>query len=53
MVPGNYANHRPGLLMGKPAIVNELLTQIERDADWHEGCYSMSGATKNILGGLT
>ena len=50
MVTGNYAGHRPGLLMSKPAVVDELLAQIKRDTDWHAGCYSMSGKTKDILG---
>ena len=50
MIPGNYANHRPGLLMTKQNIVDELLRQIEADNDYHHGCYSMSGRTMEILG---
>lgn len=48
--PGNYANHRPGILMTKQNVVDELLRQIEADKDWHKGCYSMSGRTRDILG---
>ena len=50
--PGNYANHRPGILMTKQGVVDELLRQIEADTDWHAGCYSMSGVTREILGCL-
>ena len=48
--PGNYVNHRPGILMTKQNVVDELLRQIEVDKDWHKGCYSMSGRTREILG---
>lgn len=49
MVPGNYANHRPGLLMTKQKVVDELFEQIVRDTDWHGGCVSMSGRTRELL----
>lgn len=49
LVPGNYTGHRPGMRMAKPAVVDELFGQIERDKDWHEGVYSMSGRTMELL----
>ena len=50
MMSGNYTNHRPGLLMTKQSVVDELLRQIGTDKEWHDGCYSMSGRTRDILG---
>ncbi|MCR4282380.1 MAG: hypothetical protein NUV72_05070 [Bauldia sp.] len=50
LVPGNYANHRPGMIMTRAEVVGAYAFEIKADADWHEGCYSMSGATKEILG---
>lgn len=50
LVTGNYSGYRPGILMTKPVVVNQLLKQIAEDAEWLEGCYSMSGATRELLG---
>ncbi len=50
LTPGNYADHSMGMNMTKPEIVGQYAREIESDVDWHEGCYSMSGATKAILG---
>ena len=50
MIPGNYVNYRPGVLMSKQKVVDDLFMQIEQDKDWHEGCYSMSGRTRDLLG---
>lgn len=51
LLPGNYASHRMGMNMTKPEIVRQYAAEIESDTDWHEGAYSMSGATREILGG--
>ena len=48
--PGNYAGDRPGLIMTRPEIVGQYASEIASDTGWHEGCYSMSGATREILG---
>lgn len=53
LVPMNYASHRMGMNMTKPEIVRQYASEIESDIDWHEGAYSMSGRTREILGGLT
>ena len=50
LVPMNYAGYRPGMLMTQPEIVGQYAAEIASDTDWHKGCYSMSGATKDILG---
>ena len=50
LLPGNYTGHRMGLNMTKPEIVSQYAAEIASDTDWHKGCYSMSGATKDILG---
>lgn len=50
MEVGNYASHKPGLLMSKKHVVEELAKQILKDEEWHKGCYSMSGWTRELLG---
>jgi len=50
LVPGNYHNHKLGLLMTRKDVVDQYAAEIASDADWHEGAYSMSGATREILG---
>ena len=52
LVPMNYTNHRMGMNMTKPEIVGQYAREIASDVDWHEGCYSMSGRTREILGSL-
>ena len=52
LVPMNYTGHRLGMIMTKPEIVSQYAREIEADIDWHVGCYSMSGATRDILGCL-
>lgn len=37
-------------LMHKPDVVDDLFLQIEKDTNWHEGCISMSGRTRDLLG---
>ena len=51
MTPGPYVgNHNLGGFMHRKDIVDELFGQIKRDVDWHKGCISMSGRTKELLG---
>ncbi len=47
---GNYANHSIGRVMGKQETHDAFRRQIMSEVDWHAGCYSMSGATREILG---
>ncbi len=51
LVPGNYASHKPGMIMTKSEVIDGYRRDIENDADWHEGCYSMSGWTAEFFGG--
>ena len=50
LVPGNYAGHRPGMIMTRAETMEPYLREIAADVDWHEGAFSMSGATREILG---
>ncbi len=50
LVPGSYAGHRPGKRMTKLAVVEGFCRSIASDTEWHEGAYSMSGRTAEILG---
>ena len=52
LVPMNYTGHRPGMLMTKAEVTDQYAAEIASDTDWHAGCYSMSGATRDILGCL-
>jgi len=52
MVPGPYVgNHSIGGFMDRADVVDHLLSQIVADAAWHAGAVSMSGATRDLLGG--
>jgi hypothetical protein len=48
--PGNYAGHRPGMIMTRDDIIEPYRKDIEADTEWHEGCYSMSGWTRKFFG---
>lgn len=50
LVPMNYTGHRPGMLMTKSEITDQYASEIASDTDWHEGAYSLSGKTMDILG---
>lgn len=50
LLPMNYASDKLGMNMTKPEIVGQYASEIALDTDWHEGAYSMSGKTKDILG---
>ncbi len=52
LLPGNYTGHRPGFLMSKQEITDQYAAEIASDTDWHEGAFSMSGKTREILGCL-
>ena len=50
LVPGCYAGYRPGMVMATAEGVEPYRREIEADKEWHEGAFSMSGKTKEILG---
>lgn len=50
LMPGNYTGFRPGQLMTHPATTERYAAEIAADSVWHDGAYSMSGRTKEILG---
>ena len=58
LVPGNYADKgfakafREGQRRkdGKGEVLEHYRAFIEKDTDWHEGCTSMSGWTREFLG---
>lgn len=50
LTPGNYAGYKLGDLMTRQEVVDRYANEIEADKEWHEGCTSMSGATRDILG---
>ena len=50
LVPMNYTGYRPGMLMTKAEVTDQYAAEIASDTDWHEGAYSMSGKTREILG---
>lgn len=51
LVVGPYVgNHNLGGMMHQQDVVGQYASEIESDTDWHEGCYSMSGKTRAILG---
>ena len=53
MIAGPYTgNHNLGGMMHIENVVNQYLSEIASDTDWHKGCYSMSGQTREILGSL-
>ncbi|WP_428687237.1 hypothetical protein [Roseibium sp.] len=51
LTPGPYVgNHGLGGLMTKDNVVQMYIDQIVRDGEWHDGVYSMSGRTRDVLG---
>lgn len=53
MVPGPYVgNHNIGGFMHRDDVVLGFQKDIECDTNWHKGAVSMSGFTREILGGL-
>ncbi len=51
LIPGPYVgNHGLGGLMTREQVVQMYVDQIKADRQWHEGAYSMSGCTRDILG---
>ncbi len=51
LIPGPYTNGSGlGGLMNRDDVVSDMLQQIADESEWHEGAYSMSGATMDILG---
>ena len=49
--PGPYVgNHSIGGFMHRTDVVNDLFSQISADKEWHQGVYSMSGRTRDLLG---
>ncbi len=48
---GTYVGgHNIGGFMHRKDVVDELFIQFCDDKEWHEGAYSMSGRTKEVLG---
>jgi len=51
MIAGPYVgNHGIGGFMTQEDVVENYRREIREDTEWHEGCFSMSGATRDILG---
>lgn len=50
LLPGNYTGYRPGMLMTNPDVVAQYAREIASDVNWLAGAFSMSGATREILG---
>jgi hypothetical protein len=50
LTPGNYADHKPGVLMTQPAVIEQFRRQIAAEPEWHHGVMSMSGWTEEFLG---
>jgi hypothetical protein len=58
LIHGNYADRSPAKGFregwqrrdGKGEVLANYRAFVERDTDWHEGCYSMSGFTREVLG---
>lgn len=51
MSPGNYTGYKPGKLMAQQKTIDRYRKEIEIDKEWHEGCSSMSGWMRELLGG--
>lgn len=47
---GNYTGHKPGALMTRQNVIEDLRAGVAADTDWHKACYSMSGWTRDLLG---
>ena len=51
LVPGPYVgNHSLGGLMYNNNVVEEMRRGLEQETEWHDGAYSMSGWTRELLG---
>lgn len=51
MEVGPYTgNHNFGGLMHRQDVIERYRKEIEMDKDWHDGCLSMSGWTREFLG---
>ena len=51
IISGPYVgNHNIGGFMHRDDVVAELRKGIEADVEWHEGVFSMSGFTRDLLG---
>lgn len=48
--PGNYTGYRPGQMMTRPDLVHKYAKIVEAEPEWHPGCLSMSGFTRELLG---
>lgn len=51
LVAGNYADHSPSRIMNRDHIIDGLRQGIVDEPEWHDGCVSASGWTKEFLGG--
>ncbi len=47
---GNYAQYRPGGLMTRPHVVDDMRAGLAKETEWHSGAVSMSGWTAKLLG---
>lgn len=50
LTPGNYAEHKPGVLMTQQTVIDRFRRQIEAEPQWHAGVTSMSGWTEEFFG---
>jgi hypothetical protein len=50
LTPGNYADHKPGVLMTQEAVIGRFRREIEAEPEWHAGVTSMSGWTEEFFG---
>ncbi|KKM16830.1 hypothetical protein LCGC14_1681900 [marine sediment metagenome] len=48
--PGGYASSPIAKLMRREDVIDSFRQEIENDVEWHEGVYSMSGWTSELLG---
>lgn len=47
---GRYADGRGSKSFSQQQVVEHYRKKVERDIDWHPGCHSMSGWTRELLG---
>ena len=50
LLAGPYQGHKLDGLLHDDDVAQSLFAQIEADVDWHAGCISMSGRTRELLG---
>jgi hypothetical protein len=50
LAKGNYVGQAPGLLMTRDSVINDLRQGILDEPEWFDGCCSMSGWTRDVLG---